>query len=146
MEEVQKQIGPLTMTVNVMDKTLRSLYSNGSGGPPGYLETARAEDKRTLDALMRHQELSTARLEKVESSLKDDKVARDASAQVLADQVEKHDKAFKRRLGWATAVLTILQILSIAWDHRISIWRSLSDIPTNPVVQSVQPMQHALDK
>lgn len=44
MEEVQNQLGPLKQAVDKQGMTLRSLYSNGSGGPPGYLETAREVD------------------------------------------------------------------------------------------------------
>ena len=43
--EVHSQLNPLKTTVDRLDRTVRSLYSNGSGGPPGYLETARAEDQ-----------------------------------------------------------------------------------------------------
>jgi hypothetical protein len=43
--EVHSQLNPLKSTVDRLDRTVRSLYSNGSGGPPGYLETARAEDE-----------------------------------------------------------------------------------------------------
>ena len=50
--EVHSQLNPLKTTVDRLDRTVRSLYSNGSGGPPGYLETARAEDKEKHKALM----------------------------------------------------------------------------------------------
>jgi hypothetical protein len=149
-EEVQKQIAPLAATVTVMDKTLRSLYSNGSGGPPGFLETARAEDKRSLHALNEKiselkqiKEGELDRLDKVEDALKADKDSRAAAAQLLAEQAKTHDKAFKRRLGWATFVLAILQILNILWDHRAEIKRSLGVAPPNPVVQSFQQPEHA---
>ena len=52
MIEVHSQLNPLKTTVERLDKTVRSLYSNGSGGPPGYLETARAEDKEKHENLM----------------------------------------------------------------------------------------------
>jgi hypothetical protein len=46
MLEVHSQLGPLKTEVQNVSRTVRSLYSNGSGGPPGYLETARAEDQQ----------------------------------------------------------------------------------------------------
>ena len=52
MIEVNSQLTPLKTTVDRLDRTVRSLYSNGSGGPPGYLETARAEDKEKHETLM----------------------------------------------------------------------------------------------
>ena len=53
MVEVQRQLGPLTETVHELDKRLRSLYSNGSGGPPGAMEIWRAEDKKTFDEILK---------------------------------------------------------------------------------------------
>jgi len=46
VDEVHNQVGPLKSTVDRLDRTVRSLYSNGSGGPPGFLEVAREEDKK----------------------------------------------------------------------------------------------------
>jgi len=51
VEEVQNHLGPIAATVSRLDKTVRSLYSNGSGGPPGFLETARKEDDERYDRL-----------------------------------------------------------------------------------------------
>ncbi len=45
MAEVTKQIGPLTKQVDKLDSNLERLY-NSNGGPPGYIQNARAEDKR----------------------------------------------------------------------------------------------------
>ena len=54
--EVHSQLTPLKVTVDRLDRTVRSLYSNGSGGPPGYLEKARDEDnewKKELKELVK---------------------------------------------------------------------------------------------
>jgi hypothetical protein len=51
VEELQNRLEPLTHTVSRLDRTVRSLYSNGSGGPPGFLETARSEDNDRFDRL-----------------------------------------------------------------------------------------------
>ena len=51
MQEVQNQLGPMNLTLTKLDRTVRSLYSNGSGGPPGYLETARKEDDERYERL-----------------------------------------------------------------------------------------------
>ena len=45
MNVFNEMIGPIRDKVTSTDSRMRSLYSNGSGGPPGYLEMARAEDK-----------------------------------------------------------------------------------------------------
>lgn len=41
----------VTPRLGSLERTVRSLYSNGSGGPPGYLETARAEDQERFKKL-----------------------------------------------------------------------------------------------
>ena len=51
VQEVHSQLNPLKTTVERLDKTVRSLYSNGSGGPPGYIEMARKEDNIWKDEL-----------------------------------------------------------------------------------------------
>lgn len=65
MEEVALQISPLKGVVEKMEGRLRSLYSNGSGGPPGYLEMARAEDERRYLRLSDEQQRATEQIEKV---------------------------------------------------------------------------------
>lgn len=65
--EVESKMLPLTQKVDKIDRRLLGLWSNGSGGPPGYLETARDEDKRRQDQLdealkeIRSTQLQTAR-------------------------------------------------------------------------------------
>jgi hypothetical protein len=140
VEEVQKQIAPLASTVGRMDKRLRSLYRNGTdpGGPPGFLETARQEDKEKISELLDHQREQITRLEKVENALNNAELVRQTQATSVADKVDASEKKFKKRLGWATLTLAILQIINILWDHRAGIIKSLSVVPSNPVVQSTQ--------
>lgn len=56
MEEVQTQLKPFkealdinTRMTEAINRWKLSLWSNGSGGPPGYLEVAREEDKNRED-------------------------------------------------------------------------------------------------
>ena len=44
-------IHPIRTDIGNIGSRLRSLYSNGSGGPPGYLETAREQDDERFAAL-----------------------------------------------------------------------------------------------
>lgn len=44
VEEITKHVLPLQTGLASVTATLRSLYSNGSEGPPGYLEMLRKED------------------------------------------------------------------------------------------------------
>jgi hypothetical protein len=66
VEAIQNHLAPLTVKVDNMDKTLRSLYRNGSGGPPGYLETAREEDDRRYKRLEQKVESHGRTLDKLD--------------------------------------------------------------------------------
>jgi len=64
--EVQSKLEPLKNAVEAQGRTLRSLYSNGSGGPPGYLENAREEDKEWKNEMFRKLDNFLGRLDTVE--------------------------------------------------------------------------------
>lgn len=51
MDEVAKQLSPLSRKIESIDRWKLSLWSNGSGGPPGYLEQARKEDDERYERL-----------------------------------------------------------------------------------------------
>ena len=51
VEEVNNHLSPIATKVDRLDVRMRSLYSNGSGGPPGYLEMARAQDDERYQRL-----------------------------------------------------------------------------------------------
>lgn len=50
MQEVQRQIGPLAEQVAKIGNNVERLY-NSNGGPPGYLQTARSEDKGRFEMI-----------------------------------------------------------------------------------------------
>lgn len=67
--EVQNQLKPFkelldanTKMTHAIDQRLKSLWGNGTG-PPGYLETAREEDKRRNDKVDRQHELLLKRVD-----------------------------------------------------------------------------------
>ena len=64
--EVQAKLEPLRLAVESQGRTLRSLYSNGSGGPPGYLERARDEDRDWKNQMFAKLDSFLTRLDKVE--------------------------------------------------------------------------------
>ena len=84
MEEVQNHIGPLRIAVESQGRTLRSLYSNGSGGPPGYLENARREDNERYDRLFRKIENLLMRADNVDDFI--------LKMETVREQREKTDK------------------------------------------------------
>lgn len=73
VEEVQKQnegqsklLAMQVVRLDKVDHWTKKLWSNGSGGPPGYLEIARDEDKDRMD---RQECLADERFEKVFKSI-----------------------------------------------------------------------------
>ena len=64
--EVQAKLEPLRVAVEAQARMMRSLYSNGSGGPPGYLENARAEDKEWKSEMFEKLDNFLGRLDTVE--------------------------------------------------------------------------------
>ena len=142
MEEVERRLEPLTRTVGVVDKTLRSLYSNGSGGPPGYLENARAEDKeqsRRLFGLIRGLEVRLAKVEVTidRNSVLEDKRDEDklAAAELVAAQLKESEKKFNRRIAVIGIILSILTLIFGFWNHHPAISKVLAPF----VGQTQQP-------
>lgn len=99
MEEVERQLKPFR---DSLDKNTRetegisrwklALWSNGSGGPPGYLEIARAQDKDWKDALIKKVDALT-------------------DAQTLrAGEEIWHSKWFKK---WATIATITIALLAL---------------------------------
>lgn len=119
MEVFTTQIYP---RLGDMERRMRSLYSNGSGGPPGYLEMARAEDKERFAKLFEMAEASAAAarafqsfIEKHETAEKDRK---DRENQIRADLSAANSKQNLRLalIGVALAVVTALLTVVLAWE------------------------------
>lgn len=109
-EEVQVQLAPIIKEQEKTRTWRLGLWSNGSGGPPGYLETARAEDKEHFTEIF-----------KTLHELTDAKKANDILAAVLADRAKRRQKwvDFAKAHGWkfATAILGVF--LTVAgWAYR----------------------------
>ena len=111
MEEVQRHLEPLTATVNRLDKTVRSIYSNGSGGPPGFLENARAEDER-------HREENKQKIEKILVSiekLEDNKETVNNFILLAKDRDDRWERLKKRivTVGWKVCVAVFDALVTI---------------------------------
>lgn len=57
---IPREITPMRTTLDRLDRTVRSFYSNGSGGPPGALEIWRKEDQETFAELKESAKVSAA--------------------------------------------------------------------------------------
>lgn len=100
MEEVERQLKPFkeSLDKNTGDTEsiklkLRSLFRNGSGGLPGYLEVAREQDKEWKDKLL----LEVEALKKAQT--------------YRAGEEEGHARWFKK---WATIITIAISILALA--------------------------------
>jgi len=142
--EIQNQLKPLVDTMTRQGQIIRSLYSNGSGGPPGYLETARAEDKRDSEELFAKLDRLDVRLDITEEFIlkhkererQRDKDREDEAAQ-LAATVKSADRKFKRFIACWSLALAIFMALIALWDH----WAAVRHVLLAPpaVVSQSQP-------
>jgi hypothetical protein len=130
--EVQNQLKPLIDTIDRHGKTLRSLYANGSGGPPGYLEMARAEDKDVQNRIFIKLDKVMDRLDAVEGFIdkhntREDQREQDRKieAESIALKLEESEKRSNRRITIWMLALAILMALFGLWDHKEAIAHSL---------------------
>lgn len=105
--EVNSQLNPLKETVDRLDKTVRSLYRNGSGGPPGYLETARAEDNEWKEKLLAVVEKHSEQLDQTEDFV----TTYNALQEFLHTQTERRQKFIK---FWAPKIWKVGASLAVS--------------------------------
>jgi hypothetical protein len=108
--EIQNHLGPMGQKVDKLDRTLRSLYSNGSGGPPGYLETARKEDDERYERLFRSFKELEGNKEVVNTFI------------LLAKDREERQKRYRQmivKVGWKVCAGVLSAFLILAgWAYR----------------------------
>ena len=108
VEEVQNQLLPLRQAVESQGRTLRSLYSNGSGGPPGYLEKARDEDKDWKNQMFAKLDGFLSRLDKVEDFV----VAHNAMEEQLLEDKKELNRRLNIKLVVGGLILSIVSLVS----------------------------------
>lgn len=130
--EIQNALGPLVSTVDKQGRLLYSLYSNGSGGPPGYLEMARAEDNKRFGELLEMMEDLKRQTKKASDFItahgaQETQRERDRTrnAEVLAQTVKEADRKFKRYIAIWGLILAALMAMFALFDHRGAILRGL---------------------
>lgn len=109
-EEVEVQLAPIVKEQEKTRQWRLGLWSNGSGGPPGYLETARAEDKEHFTEIF-----------KTLKELKDANSAHELVAAVVADRHQRRQKwfDFAKAHGWKIATVILGSMLTVAgWAYR----------------------------
>lgn len=106
MEQVTLQMLPFGEKLVLMDRRIGEvkshalkLWSNGSGGPPGYLEVARLDDDERYGALMKNQEKMD---EKIDSLLA-----------THNRQAGSDDGVERRKKRQSTNVMNILTLASV---------------------------------
>lgn len=146
MEEVNRQVGPLKTTVDRLADTVGDVGGqitrlfNSNGGPPGYLQTARAEDKQTFSevfAALGHirplQDFVTV-YNAQEAQRAKDQAERDAQ---IKASVEKANTKTATRQNWFLVVVGILTLL-VGWLTYRDAHRPTTGLASPPaVVRSV---------
>ena len=155
VQEVQNQLEPLRKDVQAQGNRLRSLYSNGSGGPPGYLETARAEDRekftqlfgllaRVAERLDIFDDFVTVHNTREEQREKD----RVAQAADIASKLDNSDKKLNRRLAFGGIIISVIGVIIAGLvgylTYRDS-QRKVGDTRQPVVSLSEKPPQMAID-
>ena len=125
MVEVQSQLKPLKDAVDSQKLILRSLYSNGSGGPPGYLEKARDEDKEWKNQMFEKLDDFISRLDKVEDFILEHNV------------LEKDNgRRLNLKLVFIGLVLSAISIISANMASCRSVAKSLLTDEQHPQTQN----------
>ena len=73
MAEVSRQLGPLEDKIDRTSNSMERLF-NSNGGPPGYLQTARAEDKRTFEMVFNTLEVHRKDMEPLKAFVQEQKI------------------------------------------------------------------------
>jgi hypothetical protein len=152
MQEVQRQLGPLAEQVGKLTLNSERLF-NTNGGPPGFLQSARSEDKKTFQQIFKTLDEHKEDIKPLKDFLKEHSIReeerekeRREQAEALAKTVKEADRKFKRYIAyWTIALAGFMAILAI-YDHRDIVIHSLlappaahsqlapqnATIPTNP--------------
>ena len=138
VQEIQNYLKPLVDKVDKQGSTLRSLYANGGGGPPGYLEMARAEDKEQAKRLFSKIDRVMERLDGVEDFITTHnareaqrEIDHKAETELIRERLEDAEKRSNRRIAmWMLALAVLMAIFSL-WDHRDVIVHSLLEPAIN---------------
>ena len=146
VQEVNSQVGPLKTTVDRLDRTMRSLYSNGSGGPPGFLETVKEEDKRDKEKLFGLIEKIDSRVDSFDNFVTEQKAIREERKRVdeeRAATIKRDLDAANLKLGTRIsrrdllfAIASVIIAMFMAWIGWREYIRKTSVVSPPPVIQS----------
>lgn len=107
MQEVTRQLGPLAEQVGRLSNNVERLY-NTNGGPPGYLQTARAEDNGRFQMIFSILEEHKEDIQPIKDFIRNHQ---NEAALRLSDR-ESLSKKFDRRLAVYMVILTAIAIFS----------------------------------
>ena len=142
MEEVNHLRG----TVERLAGQVRSLYSNGSGGPPGFLEVARAQDEKDKEKLYGVIEKIDQRMDAFDCFVNEQATIRaerkrideERAAQIKID-LESANSKLGMRIGKRDllfAIASLILAVFMAWIGWREYQRKTEATPPRPVVQS----------
>ena len=144
-EELNNRLTPLTQKIDKVQGTVRSLFRNGDGGAPGYLETARAEDNGRFETLfkmlekLRPLEDFVTGFRATEIQREKDRIARDAE---IAKKLDESAGRLNAKIAIAGVIVAILALL-VGWLTYRDSQRKLSDAHQPAVSSSQIPPAHS---
>jgi hypothetical protein len=112
VEEVNRRVDPLHAGLEALNRWKLSLWSNGSGGPPGYLETARELDTRRYKYLFEKMEEGTKKMEEMSK-------AQETTAQFIALMKDRELQHQRRSVWyrWGLGIIIALLVSLAGWGY-----------------------------
>jgi hypothetical protein len=156
--EIANQLKPVNDAINEIKSWMLGLWSNGSKQPEGYLQRARAEDKRHIADIMSNQQDLSRRVGVVEDYIERQKIIREErerqdaqKAAVIKDSLDNTDKKVNRRIGTQNLILTIAALvvsMFMAWITYKEYTRhaSVDNSPTPTTAELTLPTTITLTK
>lgn len=115
MVEINSQLAPLLKELGRVSTNQERLY-NSNGGPPGFLQTARTEDKGTFKMIFNTLEEHKNEIEPLKKWMENHEVLE-----------EDRERRIKRYIAmWSLGAALFMAALAI-WDHKEAIIHSLME-------------------
>lgn len=117
MVEVTNQLAPLLKELGRVSSNQERLY-NSNGGPPGFLQTAREEDKGTFKMIFETLDEHKEDIQPIKGFMRDHEI-----------REKDRDRRFDRRMAKWMLFFALMGALFLVFDHRDAILRSLISVP-----------------
>ena len=129
MEVFTEQVHP---RLGSMERLMRSLYSNGTGGPPGYLEMARAEDKERFAKLFEMAEAAKITASTLQSFI-DKHNTEEENRKEREDQIRDDLAAANAKQNTRLTLIVVAMAIVTALLTAVLVWEGLRQVRTGEI-------------